>query len=155
MSNPLELSHACRQSLQRTQQALGEPGPLASSRTLASLLAAAGHLADLAHSSAAAPGACVTPLGPWCGHHQGEALQFLNTAALLPAAATGQAAGGSALAGAGAGAGAGASASAEPPLPLPRLHISPLEASRFDAALDRSTRAFAASAAAMMRSGPA
>ena len=142
MSNPLELSHACRQSLQRTQQALAEPGPLASSRTLASLLAAAGHLADLAHASGAAPGACVTPLGPWCGNHQGEALQFLNTAALLPAAATGQAA---------AAAAGSASASAEGPLPPPRLHMSPLEASRFDAALEKSTRAFAASAAALMK----
>jgi hypothetical protein len=147
MSNPLELSHACRQSLQRTQQALAEPGPLASSRTLASLLAAAGHLADLAHASGAAPGACVTPLGPWCGNHQGEALQFLNTAALLPAAATGQAAG----AGAPAAAAAAGSASAEGPLPPPRLHMSPLEASRFDAALEKSTRAFAASAAALMK----
>ena len=142
MSNPLELSHACRQSLQRTQQALAEPGPLASSRTLASLLAAAGHLADLAHASGAAPGACVTPLGPWCGNHQGEALQFLNTAALLPAAATGQAAGAAA---------GSASASAEGPRPPPRLHMSPLEASRFDAALEKSTRAFAASAAALMK----
>jgi hypothetical protein len=147
MSNPLELSHACRQSLQRTQQALAEPGPLASSRTLASLLAAAGHLADLAHASGAAPGACVTPLGPWCGNHQGEALQFLNTAALLPAAATGQAAG----AGAPAAAAAAGSASAEGPLPPTRLHMSPLEASRFDAALEKSTRAFAASAAALMK----
>jgi len=150
MSNPLELSHACRQSLQRTQQALAEPGPLASSRTLASLLAAAGHLADLAHASGAAPGACVTPLGPWCGNHQGEALQFLNTAALLPAAATGQAAGAGGAPAAAAGAGS-ASASAEGPLPPPRLHMSPLEASRFDAALEKSTRAFAASAAALMK----
>ena len=147
MANPLELSHACRQSLQRTAAALGEPGaPLPASHTAAtaSLLSAAGHLAELAHSSAAAPGACVTPLGPWCGQHVAEALQFLNTAPLLPTSTTGEASTAAAAA-------AQLQGAAPPPPPREQPPAGPLEASRFDTALERSIHAFAAGATAVMR----
>ncbi len=146
MSNPLELAQACRQSLQRTAAALDRPEALPA---LATLLSAAGHLAELAHSSAAAPGACLAPLGPWCGHNPAHALQFLNTAPLLPAA-TGEAASAAAAPAAGP-AGSGAGGSGSDGTPPPREHISPLEASRFDTALERSIHNFSASATVLMK----
>ena len=143
MSNPLDISHACRQSLQRASVAVGDR-QLPPSHTLAQLLVAAGHLSELAHSSSAAPGACVTPLGPWCGHHPEQALTFLNTAALLPAA-SGEGAAASAAAALAGGAGQAAA------LRAPCEHLSPLDASRFDAALEGSVRAFASAASAVMK----
>jgi hypothetical protein len=147
MSNPLDISHACRQSLQRASVAVGDK-QLPPSHTLAQLLVAAGHLSELAHSSSAAPGACVTPLGPWCGHHPEQALTFLNTAALLPAASGEGAAASAAAALAGGGAGQAAALRTGS---APCAQLSPLDASRFDAALEGSVRAFASAASAVMK----
>jgi hypothetical protein len=143
MSNPLDLSHSCTQSLQRTIVSVGDGGTVDTTRTLALLLTTSSLLADLGHSSSAAPGASVAPLGPFFATRSNDIFTFLNTAPLVPAA----------LAAAPGGAGAPTAAAPQPASrPAPRLDISPLEASRFDTALESSVQQFAAAATALMRS---
>jgi hypothetical protein len=143
-ANPLDLSHSCTQSLQRTIVSVGDSGTVDTTRTLALLLTSSSLLADLGHSSSAAPGASVAPLGPFFATRTNDIFTFLNTAPLVPAA----------LAAAPGGAGAPTAAAAPAPAsrPAPRLDISPLEASRFDTALESSVQQFAAAATALMHS---
>jgi len=120
MSNPLDVSLACVQILERVSKQTIENG--SGSALSSSLLSATTTLSQLTTDASIVPGSVVVPWGPWCGYNRDEALQFLNTAPLTASSVTASS------------------------VKAPSIKLTSVQANEFNAALGSSVSHFAEAA---------